>query len=199
MVDMHEVILNFIVCFYQTYLLFRQIRPIKKMAALLVLHNILLYYVINMFKHLAQSSIGSTGPVNTFYYVPFVYETPAVRESGEDWHVVLTTPQWRFFESLFRHHLALLLPFNLALLVPNCKRTLISALVLASNCLMFVCFTSAICHWVSLCGGLYGGLRLMPIVVLGPVCQMVLIGFFMARIWVDPVLDYNWDLLAMEE
>ncbi|XP_022222653.2 uncharacterized protein LOC111074236 [Drosophila obscura] len=188
---LHEVIINFIVFFYQTFLLFRQIHPIKKLAALLVLHNIFLYYVINMFKHLAQASIGSAGPVNTFYYVPFVYETPAAAvESGEDWHVVLTTPQWQFFESLFRHHLALLLPFNLSLLVPHCKMALISTLVLASNLLMFICFTSAICQWLLMCGP-YGLVPLMPILCLGPVCQMLVLGFLLARIWRSPWIVYD--------
>jgi len=56
--------------------------------------------------------------VNTFYYVPLVYEENIALGRHQSWHEVLRTSSWQFFEVLFRHHLALLLPFNLALLVP---------------------------------------------------------------------------------
>jgi len=197
---------------------------LKKDALLLILHNFLLYYVINMFKHLAQgelqslhpdpitsnnfpwtASINSDGPVNTFYYVPLVYEENVPSGSHQSWHEVLRSSSWQFFEVLFRHHLALLLPFNLALLVPvrsdcslclcggqtpyislqRCKLAFISTLVLVSNFVMFVCFSSAICQLVLATSHAHG-LRLLAILCVGPVCQGLLVCRLLARIWVSP-------------
>ncbi|KAH8249653.1 hypothetical protein KR032_011111, partial [Drosophila birchii] len=151
----------------------------------LVLHNILLYYVINMFKHLAQASIDRSGPVNTFYYVPLVFEKTASLEAPHDsWHQVLRSSTWQFFETLFRHHLALLLSFNLALIVPRCKLGFISTLVLASNFVMFVCFTSAICQLLMVSGQAnLNALRLFMILSLGPGCQALLGCRLLSRLW----------------
>ncbi|KAH8353611.1 hypothetical protein KR084_012167 [Drosophila pseudotakahashii] len=169
---------------------------------LLILHNFLLYYVINMFKHLAQGpvfnpylcfcnlnfpltdTINSDGPVNTFYYVPLVFEESVALGSHQSWHEVLRSSSWQFFEVLFRHHLALLLPFNLALLVPRCKLAFISTLVLVSNFVMFVCFSSAICQLV-LAHSHAPSLRLLTILGLGPVCQALLACRLLARMWVS--------------
>ncbi|KAH8255577.1 hypothetical protein KR038_006524, partial [Drosophila bunnanda] len=155
---------------------------------LLVLHNFLLYYVINMFKHLAQASMGSSGPVNTFYYVPLVFEETVSLEAQQDsWHQVLRSSTWQFFETLFRHHLALLLSFNMALIVPRCKLGLISTLVLASNLVMFVCFTSAIWQLLMVSGQAnVNALRLVMILSLGPVSQALLGCRLLSRMWVSP-------------
>nr|XP_016931932.1 uncharacterized protein LOC108011330 isoform X1 [Drosophila suzukii] len=185
MADVHELIVTCIIFLYQIFLIFRSIHPLKKDALLLILHNFLLYYVINMFKHLAQASINSDGPVNTFYYVPLVYEENVPSGSHQSWHEVLRSSSWQFFEVLFRHHLALLLPFNLALLVPRCKLAFISTLVLVSNFVMFVCFSSAICQLVLATSHAHG-LRLLAILCVGPVCQGLLVCRLLARIWVSP-------------
>ncbi|XP_044251099.1 uncharacterized protein [Drosophila takahashii] len=179
MADMHELIVTSIIFLYQ-----RSIHPLKKDALLLILHNFLLYYVINMFKHLAQDTINSDGPVNTFYYVPLVFEESVALGSHQSWHEVLRSSSWQFFEVLFRHHLALLLPFNLALLVPRCKLAFISTLVLLSNFVMFVCFSSAICQLV-LAHSHAPSLRLLTILGLGPVCQALLACRLLARMWLS--------------
>ncbi|XP_017037266.1 uncharacterized protein [Drosophila kikkawai] len=186
MADVHQLIVTCIIYLYQIYLLCRSIPPLKKDALLLVLHNFLLYYVINMFKHLAQLSMGSSGPVNTFYYVPLVFEEPVQSEANPDnWHQVLRSSTWQFFETLFRHHLALLLSFNMALIVPRCKLGFISTLVLVSNFVMFVCFTSAICQFLMVSGQAnVNALRLLTILGLGPVCQMLLGCRLLSRMWV---------------
>ncbi|KAH8410038.1 hypothetical protein KR009_004501 [Drosophila setifemur] len=199
MADFHELLVTCIIFLYQMYLMFRSVHPVKKDALLLVMHNLLLYYVINMFKHLAQASIDSPGPVNTFYYVPLVYEESAGLGSNQRWHHVLRSTSWQFFETLFRHHLALLLPFNLALLVPRCKLAFISSLVLVSNLLMFVCFVSAICQLLATTGFHAHSLRLLTILCLGPGSQLFLVLRLMARMWVDSWLQYSWDLGAFEE
>ncbi|XP_020810630.1 uncharacterized protein LOC110185952 [Drosophila serrata] len=186
MADVHQLIVTCIIYLYQIYLIFRSINPLKKDALLLVLHNFLLYYVINMFKRLAQTSMGSSGPVNTFYYVPLVYEETVSLDAEQDsWHQVLRSSTWQFFETLFRHHLALLLSFNMALIVPRCKLGFISTLVLASNFVMFVCFTSAIWQLL-MCSGQanVNALRLVLILSLGPVCQALLGCRLLSRMWV---------------
>uniref|UniRef100_A0A6P4F8E8 Uncharacterized protein LOC108046486 n=1 Tax=Drosophila rhopaloa TaxID=1041015 RepID=A0A6P4F8E8_DRORH len=184
MTDVHELIVTFIIVLYQIFLVFRSINPLKKDALLIILHNFLLYYVINMFKHLAQASIDSDGPVNTFYYVPLVYEESVALGSHRSWHEVLRSSSWQFFEVLFRNHLVLLLPFNLALLVPRCKLGFISTLVLVSNFVMFVCFSSAICQLV-LSNGHAHSLRLLVILSLGPVCQVLLVCRLLVRMWLS--------------
>ncbi|KAH8282027.1 hypothetical protein KR054_004938, partial [Drosophila jambulina] len=152
---------------------------------LLVLHNFLLYYVINMFKHLAQASIDSSGPVNTFYYVPLVFEETVNHRNN--WHQVLRSSTWQFFETLFRHHLVLLLSFNVALMVPRCKLGFISTLVLASNFVMFVCFTSSICQLLMVSGQAnVSALRILMILGMGPVCQALLGCRLLSRMWVSP-------------
>ncbi|KAH8266706.1 hypothetical protein KR018_011866, partial [Drosophila ironensis] len=148
----------------------------------LILHNVLLYYVINMFKHTAQAAIESPGPVNTFYYVPFVYEEPAGSDANHTWHQVLKSSSWQFFEAVFRHHLALLLPFILAIMVPRCKLTYIFSLVVFSNLLMIGCFASAICQLL-ISSGHDHGLRLLTIMLLGPIYQLFLVLRMLARIW----------------
>ncbi|XP_032580773.1 uncharacterized protein LOC6611314 isoform X2 [Drosophila sechellia] len=191
MADFHELIVTCIIFLYQITLIFRSIHPFRKDAMMLILHNVLLYYVINMFKHLAQASINSDGPVNTFYYVPLMYEENIALGRHQSWHEVLRTSSWQFFEVLFRHHLALLLPFNLALLVPRCKLAFISTLVLLSNFVLFVCFASAICQllWVH---GHAHSLRLLTIVCLGPVSQVVLVCRLLGRVWsVDSCLRHE--------
>ncbi|XP_017060605.1 uncharacterized protein LOC108100957 isoform X2 [Drosophila ficusphila] len=182
MPDIHELIVTCIIFFYRMFLVFRSIHPFKKDALLLIMHNILLYHVINQFKHLAQDSIDSDGPVNTFYYVPLVYEESAALRSHQSWHGVLRTSSWKFFEVLFRHHLALLLPFNLTLIVPRCKLAFISTLVLVSNFVMFVCFASAICQLV-VANGHAHFVRLLTILCLGPVCQGLLVCRLLTRMW----------------
>ncbi|KAH8399561.1 hypothetical protein KR222_008922, partial [Zaprionus bogoriensis] len=168
---------------------------------LLVIHNFLLYHIINRFKHLAQSelplglshalstslshfssaaSINDFGPVNTFYYVPLVYEAPALRQSHEDFHLVLKSKMWTFLETLFRHHLALLLPFVLALFVPRCKLICVSSLVIMSNLTMCLCFVYAMWQWLIL-SGFRLSVQLLPIFVLGPVVQLLLMFRFAAR------------------
>ncbi|EDV30728.2 uncharacterized protein Dana_GF15002, isoform B [Drosophila ananassae] len=182
MADIHELIVTCIIFLYQIYLVFRSIHPIKKDALLLIFHNIMLYYVINMFKHLAQDTINSPGAVNTFYYVPLVYEEPAGSELNHSWHELLRSSSWLFFESLFRHHLVLLLPFNLAILVPRCKLGFISSLVLFSNLVMFGCFASAICQLMISASHAHS-LRLLTILCLGPMCQMLLMLRLLVRMW----------------
>ncbi|XP_039227062.1 uncharacterized protein LOC6528272 isoform X1 [Drosophila yakuba] len=191
MADFHELIVTCIIFLYQITLIIRSIHPLKKDAMLLILHNFLLYYVINMFKHLAQASINSDGPVNTFYYVPLVYEESIASGRHQSWHEVLRTSTWHFFEVLFRHHLALLLPFNLALLVPRCKLAFISTLVLLSNFVLFVCFASAICQLLLVHGHAHS-LRLLTVLCLGPVCQVVLVCRLLGRMWsVDSCLRHE--------
>ncbi|ALC39692.1 CG15278, partial [Drosophila busckii] len=172
--------------------------PIKREALLLVLHNFWLYYIINRFKQLAQgesalksaqifegafptASINATGPVNTFYYVPFVYEAPASPlEMDEPLHAVLESATWTFFETLFRHHLALLLPFVLALLVPRCKLVCVSSLVILSNLTLLLCFIYSMAQWLSLSGARFS-FQLLAIIVLGPVLQLLLMSRFATR------------------
>ncbi|XP_070138662.1 uncharacterized protein [Drosophila bipectinata] len=172
MADIHELIVKCIIFLYQVYLLFRSIQPLKKdaMAAYFSQHYAVLY------------TINSPGPVNTFYYLPLVYEEPAGSESNHSWHEILRSSSWLFFESLFRHHLALLLPFNLALLVPRCKLGFISSLVLLSNLVMFGCFATAICQLVIFTSHA-ASLRLLTILCLGPMCQMLLVMRLLVRIW----------------
>ncbi|EDV57977.2 uncharacterized protein LOC6542369 isoform X2 [Drosophila erecta] len=184
MADFHELIVTCIIFLYQITLIFRSIHPFKKDAMLLILHNFLLYYVINMFKHLAQASINSDGAVNSFYYVPLVYEEGIAAGRPQSWHEVLRTSTWHFFEVLFRHHLALLLPFNLALLVPRCKLAFISTLVLLSNFVLFVCFALAICQLLLVHGHAHS-LRLLTVLCLGPVCQGVLVCRLLGRMWLS--------------
>ncbi|XP_017067977.2 uncharacterized protein LOC108105768 [Drosophila eugracilis] len=184
MAEVHDFIVTCIIFLYQVFLIFKSIHPLKKDALLLILHNFMLYYVINMFKHVAQASIDSDGPVNTFYYVPLVYEVSVASGYHQSWHEVLRSSSWQFFEVLFRHHLALLLPFNLALLVPRCKLAFISTLVLVSNFVMFVCFSSAICQLLLAIGHAHS-LRLLTILCLGPVCQMLLVCRLLGRMWLS--------------
>lgn len=140
--------------------------------------------------------------MNTFYYVPLVYEEPAGSGSNHSWHELLRSSSWLFFESLFRHHLALLLPFNLAILVPvraffvlcptvlpvlnfqRCKLGFISSLVLLSNLVMFGCFASAICQLMISTSHAHS-LRLFTILCLGPMCQMLLVLRLLVRMWVS--------------
>nr|XP_043068742.1 uncharacterized protein LOC122321834 isoform X1 [Drosophila bipectinata] len=182
MADIHELIVTCIIFFTRCICFFDPFTLSKRMPWLLIFHNIMLYYVINMFKHLAQDTINSPGPVNTFYYLPLVYEEPAGSESNHSWHEILRSSSWLFFESLFRHHLALLLPFNLALLVPRCKLGFISSLVLLSNLVMFGCFATAICQLVIFTSHA-ASLRLLTILCLGPMCQMLLVMRLLVRIW----------------
>ncbi|TDG44920.1 hypothetical protein AWZ03_008651 [Drosophila navojoa] len=180
MADVHEGIVAFILLLCQLIVYVRAINPIKREALLLVVHNIFMYYVINRFKHLAQASINFSGPVNTFYYVPFVYEEPANCIAHEDMHLVLKSTTWQFLETLFRHHLALLLPFLLALLVPRCKLIYVSSLVILSNLALCLCFMYSMWKWLIL-SGLSQGLYLLPIFFLGPVVQLLLLFRFTAH------------------
>ncbi|XP_017845883.1 uncharacterized protein LOC108602307 [Drosophila busckii] len=181
MADLHEIIVTFIVIIYQLLREIRLMSPIKREALLLVLHNFWLYYIINRFKQLAQASINATGPVNTFYYVPFVYEAPASPlEMDEPLHAVLESATWTFFETLFRHHLALLLPFVLALLVPRCKLVCVSSLVILSNLTLLLCFIYSMAQWLSLSGARFS-FQLLAIIVLGPVLQLLLMSRFATR------------------
>ncbi|XP_017860483.1 PREDICTED: uncharacterized protein LOC108612093 [Drosophila arizonae] len=180
MADVHEGIVAIIILLYQLCLYVRAINPIKREALMLVVHNIFMYYVINRFKHLAQASINFSGPVNTFYYVPFVYEEPATYIANEDMHLVLKSSTWQFLETLFRHHLALLLPFLLALLVPRCKLIYVSSLVILSNLALCLCFMYSMWKWLIL-SGLSQALYLVPIFFLGPVVQLLLMFRFTAH------------------
>lgn len=63
-------------------------------------------------------SLNYLGPVRTFYYMPLIYEVPALLQHHEDFHLLFKSSTWNFLETLFRHHLALLFPFLLALMVP---------------------------------------------------------------------------------
>ncbi|KAL7725414.1 hypothetical protein ACLKA6_001874 [Drosophila palustris] len=180
MADVNGGLVTIIVLLYQLFLYIRSINPFKREAIFLVIHNFFLYHIINRFKHMAQSSINNLGPVNTFYYVPLVYEEPAALQSYEELHMVLKSKAWTFFETLFRHHLALLLPFILALIVPRCKLVYVSSLVIMSNLAMCVCFVYSMWQWLIL-GGLSLSWQLLPIFFLGPVVQLLLMGRFTAR------------------
>ncbi|XP_030555414.1 uncharacterized protein LOC115758783 [Drosophila novamexicana] len=187
MADMHEGIVTAIILLYQLFLYIRSINPIKREALLLVIHNFFMYYIINRFKHLAQTSINSPGPVNTFYYVPFVYEEPAKHQAHEDLHLVLKSTTWNFLETLFRHHLALLLPFILALLVPRCKLVYVSSMVILSNLTICMCFIYSMWKWLVL-SGFSLSLQLLPIFLLGPVVQLLLMfrftGNMLLNLWI---------------
>ncbi|XP_030377719.1 uncharacterized protein LOC115626475 isoform X2 [Scaptodrosophila lebanonensis] len=115
--------------------------------------------------------------------MPVVYEATASEQRAQQMHQVFLTPMWKFFETLFRHHLALLLPFNLALLVPNCKLLLISSLVLVSNFVMFVCFIGSLSYWLLL-SDFPMSLRLLNIVCFGPGFQIWLIFRLLTHVWI---------------
>ncbi|XP_023170223.2 uncharacterized protein LOC111598964 isoform X2 [Drosophila hydei] len=180
MANMHEGLVTIIILLYQLLLYVRSINPIKRAALLLIIHNVFMYHIINRFKHLAQTSINSFGPVNTFYYVPLVYEEPVMYQANEDMHLVLKSATWKFLETLFRHHLALLLPFLLALLVPRCKLVYVSSLVILSNLAMCICFIYSMWKWLML-SGLSLSLHLVPIFFLGPVVQLLFMFRFAAH------------------
>ncbi|XP_032592407.2 uncharacterized protein LOC6562410 isoform X1 [Drosophila grimshawi] len=187
MVDnMLECLAAPIIFIYQLFAYVRLINPMMREAILLVIHNFSMYYIINCFKHLLQTSINSSGPVNTFYYVPLVYEAPAVRSTYEDVHVVLRSTSWHFLETLFRHHLALLLPFIMALSVPRCKLVYVSSLVILSNFTMCMCFIYSMWKWLAL-SGFSATFQLLPIVLMGPVLQLLLMvrftGLMMLNLW----------------
>ncbi|KRF98679.1 uncharacterized protein Dwil_GK27747 [Drosophila willistoni] len=169
------------------------ISPIGRDAILLIIHNtFLLYYIINRFKHLAQASINSPGPVNTFHYMPLVYETPVLPETDRTWNAVLKTSTWQYFESVFLHNMALMLPFILTLTVSNYKLLFMCSLLCVSNLFMLLLFTSLIAEFLYV-NGLKQILQLSVIFCLGPVCQFVLVCRLLDKTWVDVIVEFDWN------
>ncbi|XP_068140902.1 uncharacterized protein [Drosophila tropicalis] len=171
------------------------ISPIGRDAILLIIHNtFLLYYIINRFKHLAQASINSPGPVNTFYYIPFVYETPALPDTDRTWNAVLKTPTWQCFETIFLHNMALMVPFILTVTVANYKLLFMSSLLCVSNLFMLLLFSSLIAEFLMV-NGLKQILQLSVIFGLGPVSQFVLVCRLLDKTLVDVFVEFDWGIL----
>lgn len=62
--------------------------------------------------------INNLGTVNSAYYIPSIFNAPDLLQQHKEFQLVFKSSTWNFLETLFIHHLALLLPFLLATLVP---------------------------------------------------------------------------------
>lgn len=62
--------------------------------------------------------VNNLGTVNSAYYISSIFNAPTLLQQHKEFNLVFQSRTWNFLETLFKHHLALLLPFLLAILVP---------------------------------------------------------------------------------